>query len=78
MVLEENIVDEPLRFILTSNNPSQPTAVFVAQAASLDDKQQWLCKISAQLDQQKTFLAALVDPKKYQNQLANSIGALNL
>lgn len=78
MVLEDNVPDEPLRFVLTSNDPSQPTAVFVAQAASLEDKQQWLSKISAQLDQQKTFLAALVDPKKYQNQLASSIGALNL
>lgn len=78
MVLEENVADEPLRFVLTNNNPSQPTTVFVAQAASLEDKQQWLSKISEQLDQQKTFLAALVDPKKYQNQLANSIGGLNM
>jgi hypothetical protein len=52
MVLDENVPDEPLRFILTSNDPTQP-AVFVAQAASLDDKQKWLEKISAQLDQQK-------------------------
>lgn len=77
MVLEENVPDEPLRFILTSNDPSQP-AVFIAQASSMDDKEKWLQKISAQLDQQKTFLAALVDPKKYQNQLASSVGSLSL
>uniref|UniRef100_A0A915CLG7 PH domain-containing protein n=1 Tax=Ditylenchus dipsaci TaxID=166011 RepID=A0A915CLG7_9BILA len=77
MVLDENVPDEPLRFILTSNDPSQP-AVFVAQTASIDDKEKWLQKLSAQLDQQKTFLAALVDPKKYQNQLASSVGSLSL
>jgi hypothetical protein len=77
MVLDENVPDEPLRFILTSNDPSQP-AVFVAQTASMDDKEKWLQKLSAQLDQQKTFLAALVDPKKYQNQLASSVGSLSL
>jgi hypothetical protein len=43
----------------------------VAQASSAEDKEQWLAFISAQLDQQKTFLAALCDPKRYQNQLAN-------
>jgi len=26
----------------------------------------------------RTFLAALVDPKKYQNQLANSMGGMNM
>jgi hypothetical protein len=31
--------------------------------------------LSAQLDQQKTFLAALVDPKRY---LANSMGSMNI
>lgn len=70
MVLDENVSDEPLRFILASNDPIQP-ATFVAEANSPEDREQWLAKLNAQLDQQKTFLAALVDPKKYQNQLAN-------
>jgi hypothetical protein len=70
MVLDEHVSDEPLRFILTSNDPIQP-AVFVAEASSPEDREEWLAKLNAQLDQQKTFLAALVDPKKYQNQLAN-------
>ncbi|KAI6234414.1 hypothetical protein M3Y99_00792200 [Aphelenchoides fujianensis] len=70
MVLEEHVPDEPLRFVLTSNDPIQPAA-FTAQATSPESREEWLGKLSAQLDQQKTFLAALVDPKKYQNQLAN-------
>ncbi|KAI6203627.1 hypothetical protein M3Y94_00578900 [Aphelenchoides besseyi] len=70
MVLEENVTDEPLRFVLTSNDPIQPAA-FVAQATSPESREEWLGKLSAQLDQQKTFLAALVDPKRYQNQLSN-------
>lgn len=77
MVLEEDVPEEPLRFVLTSNDPAQP-AVFVAQAVSAEDKQKWLEKISPLLDQQKTFLAALVDPKRYQNQLASSVGSLSL
>uniref|UniRef100_A0A915M8X9 DH domain-containing protein n=1 Tax=Meloidogyne javanica TaxID=6303 RepID=A0A915M8X9_MELJA len=74
MVLEENVVDEPLRFVLQSNDPNQP-ATFVAQSATSEDKEQWLIKLSTQLDQQKTFLAALVDPKRY---LANSMGSMNI
>ncbi|KAL3119628.1 hypothetical protein niasHT_006714 [Heterodera trifolii] len=77
MMLDEKVPDEPLRFVLQSSDPNQQ-ATYVAQAASVDDKEQWLAKLSAQLDQQKTFLNALVDPKRYQNQLANSIGVISL
>ncbi|CAD5209161.1 unnamed protein product [Bursaphelenchus xylophilus] len=72
MVLQENIPDEPLRFGLSSNDPVQQVK-FVAEAENAEDRENWLQKISAQLDQQKTFLAALVDPKKYQNQLASNM-----
>lgn len=77
MVLENNVADEPTRFVLRSNDPNQPVG-FLCQANSVEEKEQWLEKINAQLDQQKTLLAALVDPKKYQNQLANSMGSLAL
>ncbi|KAE9550054.1 hypothetical protein FO519_006733 [Halicephalobus sp. NKZ332] len=77
MVLENNVADEPTRFVLRSNDPNQ-TVAFLCQANSVEEKEQWLEKISAQLDQQKTFLAALVDPKKYQNQLASSMGSISL
>uniref|UniRef100_A0A915NG55 DH domain-containing protein n=1 Tax=Meloidogyne floridensis TaxID=298350 RepID=A0A915NG55_9BILA len=64
MVLEENVVDEPLRFVLQSNDPNQP-ATFVAQSATSEDKEHFTI----------TFLAALVDPKRY---LANSMGSMNI
>lgn len=77
MVLENNIQDEPTRFVLRSNDPNQPIA-FLCQANSMEEKEQWLEKINVQLDQQKALLAALVDPKKYQNQLASSMGSISL
>jgi hypothetical protein len=71
MILDANVVDDALRFIIRSSDPSQPGA-FLAQANTAEEKQQWLHMINSQLDQQKTLLAALVDPKKYQNQLASA------
>ena len=77
MVLESDVADEPTRFILRSNDPNQSIA-FLCQAKSVEEKEQWLEKISTQLDQQKALLAALVDPKKYQNQLASSMASISL
>lgn len=77
MVLQANVPDEPLRFILKSSDPVQPNA-FLAQANTMEEKNEWISKINSQLDQQKTLLAALVDPKRYQNQLAGSINSLSL
>ncbi|VDN02872.1 unnamed protein product [Thelazia callipaeda] len=77
MVLDADIPDEPLRFILKSNDPAQPNA-FLAQANTREEKEQWISKINSQLDQQKTLLAALVDPKRYQNQLAGGVNSLSI
>nr|AVV64040.1 Bm4418 [Anisakis simplex] len=77
MVLEASVPDEPLRFIVRSNDPSQPNA-FLAQANSIEEKEEWINKINSQLDQQKTLLAALVDPKRYQNQLAGGVNAISI
>uniref|UniRef100_A0A914BWV5 Uncharacterized protein n=1 Tax=Acrobeloides nanus TaxID=290746 RepID=A0A914BWV5_9BILA len=77
MVFDPNVPDEPTRFIFKSNDPNQP-AFFLAQANSMEEKQEWVEKISAQLDLQKTLLAALVNPQGFQNQLAGSMGGLNL
>jgi hypothetical protein len=55
MMLEDNVPDEPLRFVLQSNDPNQQ-ATYVAQTTSTEDKAQWLSKLSAQLDQQKVSL----------------------
>lgn len=77
MVLEANVPDEPLRFIVRSSDPAQPNA-FLAQANTLEEKEEWIEKINSQLDQQKTLLAALVDPKRYQNQLAGGVSAISI
>ncbi|VDM37109.1 unnamed protein product, partial [Toxocara canis] len=77
MVLEANVADEPLRFIVRSSDPAQPNA-FLAQANTLEEKEEWIEKINSQLDQQKTLLAALVDPKRYQNQLAGGVNAISM
>uniref|UniRef100_A0A0N4ZES8 DH domain-containing protein n=1 Tax=Parastrongyloides trichosuri TaxID=131310 RepID=A0A0N4ZES8_PARTI len=77
MVLDPNIGDDPLRFVLRNNDPSQ-NSTFVAQAGSMEEKEQWIDKINSQLDQQKTLLAALVDPKRYQNSLASGMHSMSL
>lgn len=77
MVLQDNVAEEPLRFVLSSNDPNSQ-ANFVAEAENPEDREHWLRTISSQLDQQKTFLAALVDPKRYQNQLANNMASTSM
>uniref|UniRef100_A0A914Q410 PH domain-containing protein n=1 Tax=Panagrolaimus davidi TaxID=227884 RepID=A0A914Q410_9BILA len=43
MVLENNVSDESLRFVLRSNDPNQPVA-FLCQANSEKEKEEWLSK----------------------------------
>ncbi|TKR93469.1 hypothetical protein L596_007922 [Steinernema carpocapsae] len=77
MNLDTNVAGEPLRFILKSSDPSQPSN-FLCQATSEEEKQIWINAINERLDQQREILAALVDPKRYQNQLANNVASLSL
>uniref|UniRef100_A0A1I7YXS5 Rho guanine nucleotide exchange factor 25 n=1 Tax=Steinernema glaseri TaxID=37863 RepID=A0A1I7YXS5_9BILA len=77
MNLEVTVPGEPLRFLLKSSDPSQPS-YFLCQAVSEEEKQQWINAINERLDQQREILAALVDPKRYQNQLANNVAAMSL
>lgn len=71
MILEPNVPDEPLRFVLRSSDPSQPTTL-LAQASSVEEKDLWGVKINVLLDAQRNLLAALQQPRKYQEALANS------
>lgn len=64
MVFEANVSDDPLRFVIKSSDPTQPTS-FIANAQTEEEKNEWNRKIGEQLDQQKRLLAALVDPKRY-------------
>lgn len=77
MVLEANVPDEPLRFVLKSSDPMQQ-ATFLAQANSIEEKQGWIAQITDQLDLQKKFLEAISNPKAYQDRLAGSMGGMNL
>uniref|UniRef100_A0A1I7TK23 DH domain-containing protein n=1 Tax=Caenorhabditis tropicalis TaxID=1561998 RepID=A0A1I7TK23_9PELO len=80
MVFEPNAADDPLRFVIKSSDPTQPTS-FIANAQTQEEKDQWNQKISEQLDQQKRLLAALVDPKKYMgggDDMSGAVGNMNL
>ncbi|VDD96208.1 unnamed protein product [Enterobius vermicularis] len=78
MVLEANLPDEPLRFIIRSSDPAQPNA-FLCQTNTLEEKEEWIEKINSQLDQQKRLLAALVNPKGFIDQsLSKGMNKLSL
>lgn len=75
MALEKNA--EPLRFGIRSSDPSQNLS-FLCQAGSQEERDEWLAHVSLLLDQQRNLLNALVDPKKYQSQLASSVANVSL
>uniref|UniRef100_A0A8R1U3Q7 Uncharacterized protein n=1 Tax=Pristionchus pacificus TaxID=54126 RepID=A0A8R1U3Q7_PRIPA len=74
MNLSPSVVDSPLSFSIGSSDG--PT--FIAQCTSEEEKDEWIARVSCQLDQQKTLLAALVDPKRYQSQLAGGVASVSL
>ncbi|GMT28628.1 hypothetical protein PFISCL1PPCAC_19925 [Pristionchus fissidentatus] len=74
MNVESEVKDVPFAFSIGSSDG--PT--FIAQCNSEEEKEEWISKVSAQLDQQKTLLAALVDPKRYQSQLAGGVATVSL
>eukprot|EP00081_Caenorhabditis_elegans_P000362 NP_001021501.2 Uncharacterized protein CELE_F55C7.7 [Caenorhabditis elegans] len=76
MVFEPNVPDDPLRFVIKSSDPTQPTS-FIANAQSQEEKDEWNRKMSELLDQQKRLLAALVDPRRY-NDMSSGMGDLSL
>ncbi|CAD6184382.1 unnamed protein product [Caenorhabditis auriculariae] len=80
MVFDPNVSEDPLRFVIKSSDPSQPTA-FIAVAQTQEEKDDWVRKIGEQLDQQKRLLAALVDPKRYMgggDDVSSSMGSMSL
>ncbi|VDM59067.1 unnamed protein product [Angiostrongylus costaricensis] len=71
MLFEPSVADDPLKFIIRSSDPTQPTA-FIATAQTLEEKNEWVRYIGEQLDQQKRMLAALVDPRRFMDDLSGS------
>ncbi|KAK6730193.1 hypothetical protein RB195_006949 [Necator americanus] len=64
MLFEPSVPDDPLKFIIRSSDPAQPTS-FIATAQTQEEKNEWVRYIGEQLDQQKRMLAALVDPRRF-------------
>ncbi|CAB3408482.1 unnamed protein product [Caenorhabditis bovis] len=80
MVFDPVVPEDPLRFVIRSSDPSQGT-MFIANAQTLEEKEEWVSKISEQLDQQKRLLAALVDPKRYMgggDDLSSAMGSISM
>ncbi|CAJ0930356.1 unnamed protein product, partial [Mesorhabditis belari] len=87
MMLETNVADDPLKFVIKMDEKKAgasapadagPQPAFIALSQTPEEKDQWIAALSAQLDQQKVLLAALVDPKRYQSQLAGGMDNLGL
>uniref|UniRef100_A0A914UQF5 Uncharacterized protein n=1 Tax=Plectus sambesii TaxID=2011161 RepID=A0A914UQF5_9BILA len=64
-----NVPDEPLRFLLRSSDASQQPNVFLCQALTMEEKEQWGVKINQLLDVQRNLLAALQNPRQFQDGL---------
>jgi hypothetical protein len=62
------VPDDPLRFVLKSSDPSASTGAFLLQAETLEQKQEWMARLKALLDQQQDFLRALQRPIEFQKQ----------
>ncbi|XP_069472768.1 kalirin isoform X8 [Ambystoma mexicanum] len=63
LIMEENVDNDPCKFILMSRETSERV---ILQAANADIKQAWVQDISQVLDTQRDFLNALQSPIEYQ------------
>ena len=70
MVLDANVPEEPLRFILKSSD-----SAMVAQASSQKEKDEWIAKINVLLDIQKNMLAALQNPRNFMDAAGSDGGS---
>ncbi len=66
--MEAEVPDEPLRFILKSNDPAAHQE-FLLQVASMQEKDEWMAKLNGLLDFQNSFLKALQNPRVHQENL---------
>ena len=72
MALEEKCDndDDPLKFLIKSNDPARDELRIVCQAEDMESKQQWITIMKRQLQTQMDFLRALQAPIAYHNKLA--------
>ncbi|XP_078538180.1 kalirin isoform X11 [Lissotriton helveticus] len=69
LIMEENVDNDPCKFILMSRETSERV---ILQAANADIKQAWVQDISQVLETQRDFLNALQSPIEYQRKDINS------
>ncbi|XP_069080745.1 kalirin isoform X3 [Pleurodeles waltl] len=69
LIMEENVDNDPCKFILMSRETSERV---ILQAANADIKQAWVQDISQVLETQRDFLNALQSPIEYQRKGNNS------
>lgn len=71
MALSESSEDnDPLKFVIRSNDPARDELRIVCQAEDEESKAKWVGIMRQQLKKQKDFLNALVQPIAYHSKLA--------
>ena len=71
MALDEKTNEDPLQFLIKSNDPARDELKILCQAESEESKKKWLGILKRQLQTQMDFLRALQAPIAYHNRLAN-------
>ena len=73
MALDERTNEDPLQFLIKSNDPARDEVKILCQAESEESKKKWLGFLKRQLQTQMDFLRALQAPIVYQNRMANDL-----
>jgi triple functional domain protein len=71
MALDEKTNEDPLQFLIKSNDPARDELKILCQAESEESRKKWLGILKRQLQTQMDFLRALQAPIAYHNRLAN-------
>lgn len=71
MALEERVDDDPLKFLIKSNDPARRDELrIICQADSEESKKTWIGILKRQLQTQMDFLKALQAPIDYHSRQA--------
>ena len=73
MALDERTNEDPLQFLIKSNDPARDELKILCQAESEESKKKWLGILKRQLQTQMDFLRALQAPIAYHNRMANDL-----
>jgi len=73
MALDEKTNEDPLQFLIKSNDPARDELKILCQAETEESKKKWLGILKRQLQTQMDFLRALQAPIAYHNRMANDL-----